>query len=115
MKSSQKKLTVGIVGLGYWGPNWLRNILIHPNFDLAWIADTNDVTLGKFKNMQFEIKEIVEHSLKPNPLEIKFPLSSILKNNPVEPPVKLKLQLKLFLKFPNLILFSYKPELTPVS
>ena len=51
MKSSQEKLTIGIVGLGYWGPNWLRNILIHPNFDLAWIVDTNDVTLEKFKNI----------------------------------------------------------------
>lgn len=51
MKSSQEKLTIGIVGLGYWGPNWLRNILLHPNFDLAWIVDTNDVTLKKFKNI----------------------------------------------------------------
>ena len=51
MKSSQEKLTIGIVGLGYWGPNWLRNILLHPNFDLDWIVDTNDVTLEKFKNI----------------------------------------------------------------
>jgi predicted dehydrogenase len=51
MKSSKEKLTIGIVGLGYWGPNWLRNILIHPNFDLAWIVDTNDVTLEKFKSL----------------------------------------------------------------
>lgn len=51
MKSSQEKLTIGIIGLGYWGPNWLRNILIHPNFDLAWIVDTNGVTLEKFKNI----------------------------------------------------------------
>jgi len=51
MKSSHEKLTIGIIGLGYWGPNWLRNILIHPNFDLAWIVDTNDVTLEKFKNL----------------------------------------------------------------
>jgi predicted dehydrogenase len=51
MKSSQEKLTIGIIGLGYWGPNWLRNILLHPNFDLAWIVDTNDMTLEKFKNI----------------------------------------------------------------
>ncbi len=51
MKSSQEKLTIGIIGLGYWGPNWLRNILIHPNFDLAWIVDTNNVTLEKFKSL----------------------------------------------------------------
>jgi predicted dehydrogenase len=51
MKSSQGKLTIGIIGLGYWGPNWLRNILIHPNFDLTWIVDTNGITLEKFKNI----------------------------------------------------------------
>ena len=51
MNSNQEKLTIGIIGLGYWGPNWLRNILLHPNFGLAWIVDTNDVTLEKFKNI----------------------------------------------------------------
>jgi predicted dehydrogenase len=50
MKNDQKKL-IGIIGLGYWGPNWLRNTLVHPNFDLAWIVDTNQLTLEKFKNM----------------------------------------------------------------
>jgi predicted dehydrogenase len=51
MKTDQKKLTIGIIGLGYWGPNWLRNTLVHPNFDLAWVVDTNQLTLEKFKNM----------------------------------------------------------------
>jgi predicted dehydrogenase len=51
MNTDQKKLTIGIIGLGYWGPNWLRNTLVHPNFDLAWIVDTNQLTLEKFKNM----------------------------------------------------------------
>jgi predicted dehydrogenase len=68
MKSSQEKLTIGIVGLGYWGPNWLRNILIHPNFDLAWIVDTNDVTLEKFKNIyglsQQQVSTNIENSFK---------------------------------------------------
>jgi predicted dehydrogenase len=51
MVGSSEKLTIGIIGLGYWGPNWLRNILMHPGFDLAWIADTNQVTIEKFKNL----------------------------------------------------------------
>jgi predicted dehydrogenase len=51
MKNDHKKLMIGIIGLGYWGPNWLRNTLAHPNFDLAWIVDTNQLTLEKFKNM----------------------------------------------------------------
>ena len=68
MKSSKEKLTIGIIGLGYWGPNWLRNILIHPNFDLAWIVDTNDVTLEKFKNLyglsQHQVSTNIENSFK---------------------------------------------------
>jgi predicted dehydrogenase len=68
MKSSQEKLTIGIIGLGYWGPNWLRNILIHPNFDLAWIVDTNGVTLEKFKNIyglsQQQVSTNIENSFK---------------------------------------------------
>jgi predicted dehydrogenase len=68
MKNSQEKLTIGIVGLGYWGPNWLRNILIHPNLNLAWIVDTNDVTLEKFKSLyglsQQQVSTNVEKSFQ---------------------------------------------------
>jgi predicted dehydrogenase len=72
MKSSQEKLTIGIVGLGYWGPNWLRNILIHPNFDLAWIVDTNDVTLEKFKNIYGLSQQQVSTNIE-NSFNVKIP------------------------------------------
>jgi predicted dehydrogenase len=51
IRKTNEKLTIGIIGLGYWGPNWLRNILTHPNFQLTWIVDTNSLTLEKFKNL----------------------------------------------------------------
>jgi predicted dehydrogenase len=39
--SNSNQTTIGVVGLGYWGPNWVRNILKHPDYSLAWIVDAN--------------------------------------------------------------------------
>ena len=39
--SNSNQITIGVVGLGYWGPNWVRNILKHSNYSLAWIVDAN--------------------------------------------------------------------------
>ncbi len=38
---NSKPLTMGVVGLGYWGPNWVRNILRNPDYSLSWIVDEN--------------------------------------------------------------------------
>ncbi len=35
-------LRVGVVGLGYWGPNLARNFDRLPQFDLAWICDASE-------------------------------------------------------------------------
>jgi predicted dehydrogenase len=32
-------VSVGLVGLGYWGPNLARNLLRSPNADLTWLCD----------------------------------------------------------------------------
>ena len=72
MKTDQKKLTIGIIGLGYWGPNWLRNTLVHLNFDLAWIVDTNQLTLEKFKNMYGFSQNQVNSNLD-KAFELKIP------------------------------------------
>ena len=72
MKTDQKKLTIGIIGLGYWGPNWLRNTLVHPSFDLAWIVDTNQLTLEKFKNMYGLSQNQVNSNLD-KAFELKIP------------------------------------------
>jgi predicted dehydrogenase len=37
---------VGLVGLGYWGPNLARNIADHPRAELVWLCDTNPRALA---------------------------------------------------------------------
>lgn len=37
--NSNTKIKIGIVGLGYWGPNWVRNIMVHEKFQLDWVVD----------------------------------------------------------------------------
>jgi predicted dehydrogenase len=39
------RLEIGVVGLGYWGPNLARNIAEHPRSHLRWICDLNPATL----------------------------------------------------------------------
>lgn len=43
-----KPVSVGIVGLGYWGPNWLRNFAIQDGCTLAWGCDLNVERVTKF-------------------------------------------------------------------
>ena len=38
-------LRVGVVGLGYWGPNLVRNFHDVPNVDVAWICDLREERL----------------------------------------------------------------------
>ena len=37
---------IGIVGLGYWGPNLARNIADHPRAELRWLCDLDEATLS---------------------------------------------------------------------
>lgn len=40
-------LRVGIVGLGYWGPNLLRVLMDQEQAELAWLCDTDGQRLGR--------------------------------------------------------------------
>ncbi len=40
--------TVGVVGLGYWGPNLLRVLIERPDVKVRWICDTDAERLGRF-------------------------------------------------------------------
>ncbi|HEX2046010.1 MAG TPA: Gfo/Idh/MocA family oxidoreductase [Gaiellaceae bacterium] len=42
-------LTVGLVGLGYWGPNLARNFRDLPESRLAWIADRDETRLERYR------------------------------------------------------------------
>ncbi len=44
-------LSVGIVGLGYWGPNWLRNFASLEDCELAWGCDLSDARTRKFARL----------------------------------------------------------------
>jgi len=49
MKTSiNKKIRIGIIGLGYWGPNLLRNFLTIPNAEIIYGCDIN---MDSFKNL----------------------------------------------------------------
>lgn len=41
--------TIGVVGLGYWGPNLVRNFFDHSNFNVKWGCDLIDANLSKIK------------------------------------------------------------------
>ena len=50
-------ITVGLVGLGYWGPNLARNLQRSPNADLKWLCDLStdlhDKHRAGFPKVQF--------------------------------------------------------------
>ena len=41
------RISIGVVGLGYWGPNLARNFDALPNAELRWICDDSAETLGR--------------------------------------------------------------------
>jgi predicted dehydrogenase len=40
---------VGVVGLGYWGPNLARNLAVIPGCELAWLCDADERTRAKLE------------------------------------------------------------------
>jgi predicted dehydrogenase len=38
-RSAKRPLHIGVVGLGYWGPNLARNIADLPDAEVAWLCD----------------------------------------------------------------------------
>ena len=44
-----RKLSVGVIGLGYWGPNLLRNFADSSGFEVRWACDTRDTRLPPVK------------------------------------------------------------------
>ena len=48
---TMKRLSVGIIGLGYWGPNWLRNFAASEEWDLKYGCDLKKDRVEKFTRM----------------------------------------------------------------
>jgi predicted dehydrogenase len=49
MNDQQKPVRVGVVGLGYWGPNLARNLGAIPGCELAWLCDASADARGKLE------------------------------------------------------------------
>jgi predicted dehydrogenase len=46
--SSERSIRVGVVGLGYWGPNLARNLQRVPGCELAWCCDLDEQNRARF-------------------------------------------------------------------
>ncbi len=47
MSSSPETVRVGVVGLGYWGPNLARNLAAIPGCELVWLCDPDEQARAK--------------------------------------------------------------------
>lgn len=50
------RVSVGIVGLGYWGPNLLRVLADTPGIDLRWICDLDEDRLARFQERHTTVR-----------------------------------------------------------
>ena len=50
MSESERKVRIGVVGLGYWGPNLVRNIVDSRRAELTWLCDANSQALAAMAN-----------------------------------------------------------------
>lgn len=49
-------INLGIVGLGYWGPNFARIISRLEDVNLLWCCDINNIALAKFSKLYPQVK-----------------------------------------------------------
>jgi predicted dehydrogenase len=49
MSDESRPIRVGVVGLGYWGPNLARNFAAIPGCELAWLCDGDAQARGKLE------------------------------------------------------------------
>jgi predicted dehydrogenase len=45
-RTPSEPVRIGVVGLGYWGPNIARNVSEHPRSELAWLCDLDGDALA---------------------------------------------------------------------
>jgi predicted dehydrogenase len=49
LEQPTERLNVGVVGLGYWGPNLLRVLTDDPGVEVKWICDLDQARLARFQ------------------------------------------------------------------
>lgn len=55
------QIKVGIIGLGYWGPNYIRNFIKHDNVKVAWICDISEPSLKSIKKQYPNIQSTKDY------------------------------------------------------
>ncbi len=53
--------TIGVIGLGYWGPKLARNFAEIPDAQLAWACDLEQARLDHVKNLYPEVKTTTDY------------------------------------------------------
>lgn len=51
MAQPPKLINIGIIGIGYWGPNWVRVANEHPQCRITWISDLSERTFERITNL----------------------------------------------------------------
>ncbi|MBL7151975.1 MAG: Gfo/Idh/MocA family oxidoreductase [Candidatus Omnitrophica bacterium] len=51
-----KKINIGIIGCGHWGPNYVRNFSLMPQARVLWISDLNPERLAHIKKLYPAVK-----------------------------------------------------------
>lgn len=51
-----KKINIGIIGCGHWGPNYLRNFSSIPQADVSWVSDLNPKRLEHIRQLYPTVK-----------------------------------------------------------
>lgn len=45
------ELALGVIGLGHWGPNVIRNMTTHPRVKLKWVCDSDPDTFSRVSSL----------------------------------------------------------------
>ena len=56
-------IKIGIIGMGYWGPNLLRNFTANKNFNIKYICDIKTENLKKYLNLNDNISLVKDYQL----------------------------------------------------
>ena len=56
-----KRLKMGIIGCGYWGPKLLRNFESLPNTEVAMVADLNPKALAEVRRHFRDLETTSDH------------------------------------------------------
>ena len=57
----EASMRVGVVGLGYWGPNLLRVLFEHEDVEVAWICDVDESRLARLARRYPTVRATTEY------------------------------------------------------